>query len=158
MKFIINNLTPFLFFLCMVLFVSCKKMDLSEHSYANFNEAAKAKAIGKGSWIPAFIPRSATNIKEIHDIDTNEIWLTCSIDTNYDKLESEGLIKMDGRQVEYPRRRWTKWWPAFLAISTAQEQEITAIYSFYKCPDGGFVAVSKTQLFYWHLGGKVAGK
>lgn len=40
-------------------------------SYRSFDEAEKAEAIKRG-WIPVIVPRDATAIVEVHDLDTNE--------------------------------------------------------------------------------------
>lgn len=41
-----------------------------EGIYATYAEAERAGAVERG-WIPAFVPRSATEIEEVHDLDTN---------------------------------------------------------------------------------------
>jgi len=43
--------------------------------FANYNEV-KASGIMDRGWIPTYIPKSATNIKEQHDIDTNWVEVT----------------------------------------------------------------------------------
>jgi hypothetical protein len=43
-----------------------------EESYATAGDARKAGAVDRG-WIPAVIPASATNLRERHNVDTNEV-------------------------------------------------------------------------------------
>ena len=43
-------------------------------SYATYGDAERAGAVARG-WIPSFVPRSATDIREVHDLDTSEQWL-----------------------------------------------------------------------------------
>ena len=43
-------------------------------SYATYSDAERAGAVARG-WIPTFVPRSATDILEAHDLDTNHQWL-----------------------------------------------------------------------------------
>jgi hypothetical protein len=47
-------------------------------SYVTYAEAERAGAVTRG-WIPPFVPRSATDIREVHDLDTNEQWLRFSV-------------------------------------------------------------------------------
>ena len=44
--------------------------DVMEEHFATWAVAERAGAVEQG-WIPAFVPRSATNIRETHNIDTN---------------------------------------------------------------------------------------
>jgi hypothetical protein len=42
--------------------------------YSSLAEARAAGALDRG-WIPPSLPASATNLREVHDIDTNERWI-----------------------------------------------------------------------------------
>jgi hypothetical protein len=42
--------------------------------YATYADAERAGAVARG-WVPSFTPRSATDIREVHDLDTNDQWL-----------------------------------------------------------------------------------
>lgn len=42
-----------------------------EETYATWAEADRAGAVERG-WVPAFVPTTAHDIMEIHDIDTNQ--------------------------------------------------------------------------------------
>jgi hypothetical protein len=54
------------------LLVSCS--DRVGGHYPTYTDAERADAIRRGV-IPTFVPRSATDIWEEHDLDTNEQWL-----------------------------------------------------------------------------------
>lgn len=43
-------------------------------TYPTYAEAEQDSAIARG-WIPAYIPRSAREIREVHNVDTNRQWL-----------------------------------------------------------------------------------
>lgn len=45
-----------------------------EAEYATHAEAESKGAVAKG-WIPPFVPSSSTDIREVHDLDTNWQWL-----------------------------------------------------------------------------------
>ena len=63
---------PFIASLLLSL-VACS--DEKEASYATFGEAERAGAIERG-WLPPFVPHSARQISERHDLDTNAQELT----------------------------------------------------------------------------------
>ena len=60
--------------------LGCEWMDTVENNYADLDAAIKVNAVGTGKWIPGFLPSSARNIHETHNLDTNESWLTFEID------------------------------------------------------------------------------
>ncbi len=47
--------------------------DIDVNKYKNVKEVRKDKAIERG-WVPAILPKSAYNITEIHDLDTNRLY------------------------------------------------------------------------------------
>jgi hypothetical protein len=51
-----------------VLLFTCAQQ--REERYATYNDAVEQGAVRRG-WIPAYVPRNATNIAEVHDLDTN---------------------------------------------------------------------------------------
>ena len=51
------------------------------NKYQNYEEIIEHAGIERG-WIPKFIPTSAVNINEKHDLDTNEIILKFNFDVN----------------------------------------------------------------------------
>ena len=48
--------------------VACS--DVMDESYASWPDAERAGAIRRG-WVPAFVPASAHDIRDIHNLDTN---------------------------------------------------------------------------------------
>ena len=52
--------------------------DVLDESYSDMNEAIKDGAIDRG-WIPEWIPKTAINIKELHNLDTNQSALAFDI-------------------------------------------------------------------------------
>jgi hypothetical protein len=53
--------------------------DTFEKTYSSLAEAESDDAVTRG-WIPDFVPRNAHNIRDIHNIDTNEQTLTFFIE------------------------------------------------------------------------------
>lgn len=62
-----------------VYLISSAEVIVSE--YANYKHARTEKAVGKSKWLPSWLPESATNIREVHSIDTNQVWLEFRIDS-----------------------------------------------------------------------------
>jgi len=46
----------------------------SETPVTEYSSLAEARALDKG-WIPSGLPASATKLREVHDIDSNESWI-----------------------------------------------------------------------------------
>lgn len=43
--------------------------------FRNYDDAAKNDAVGPGKWLPSWLPKSASEIHEAHNIDSNQVWL-----------------------------------------------------------------------------------
>lgn len=54
------------------VFIGCS--DLQELHYQNLDAARSDGAFERG-WLPVTIPSTSSNIREAHDLDTNEGWL-----------------------------------------------------------------------------------
>lgn len=67
-------------------------MSYQERPRSFFATYADAKAAGMFSkgWLPSYLPRSAKNINEGHDLDTNEVWASFEFDvSDIASVESE---------------------------------------------------------------------
>ncbi len=62
-------------FLLLLLVFSLSKLDETSASYENYSEVASTPGLFDSGWIPLWLPKSAFNIKESHNVDTNESWL-----------------------------------------------------------------------------------
>ncbi|MGO4550470.1 hypothetical protein AB4059_05125 [Lysobacter sp. 2RAF19] len=51
-------------------------MDIASQSYTSYGAARDAGALGKWKWLPSDLPESARDIREMHDVDTNEVWFS----------------------------------------------------------------------------------
>jgi hypothetical protein len=66
------------FALLLVLVVaSSRYLERPRSSFATYAEA-EAAGMFKAGWLPSYLPKSATNIEERHDIDTNNVWASFS--------------------------------------------------------------------------------
>jgi hypothetical protein len=53
----------------------CEYIENPKSHFENYDEA-KASGLMERGWIPTFIPKSSTEIREIHNIDTNRVRMT----------------------------------------------------------------------------------
>jgi hypothetical protein len=94
-----------------------------ESSYSSLGEAQRSGAIDKG-WIPAWLPPSATDIRELHDIDTNESMLVFASDATHDWELPGDCQPVSYLQVPSPRLS-RRWWPA--------PELLERSYDFHRC-------------------------
>lgn len=139
--------------------IGCEWMDTVEQSYPDLDAAKKANAIGEGKWIPDFLPPSARNLREIHNLDTNESWLAFQIESS-DLDPMTGSCK-DAAQSDVvgPRKSPGRWWPQSL-VQSSGDPEALKRFKFFQCVDSGEVAVDleAKQVFYWDRGVRPAHK
>lgn len=130
------------------------RMDIIDITYPNYDAVIQAGALGKGKWIPEFLPRSAVNIRETHNIDTNEEWLFFNFNYSTD-IENLGKSckQVSSHNIVYPRYPGG-WWPKTLYRRNEDTQSLDRNYEYYSCEDGGIIAIDskKGEVFYWHLG------
>lgn len=98
--------------------------DIQTNKYKNISEVKKDKAMHRG-WIPTIVPKSAYNIKETHDLDTNTVFgrfkykeedevhfiekLTELDDDNETLIWNHFLFRID-REINCVRFKNTKTW------------------------------------------------
>ena len=84
-----NAATARIWAVCLGLATICVACDwelkdqVSHSRYANYAEAVQADAIAKG-WVPQFLPRTATNIMEWHNVETDRSRVEFSFDAKTD--------------------------------------------------------------------------
>lgn len=124
--------------LLMSLLTGCAELsgdgDITSSTYASFQEASE-KGVFESGWLPRALPRSATNIVEVHNIDSSEMWITF----RYANNDIQDLTKecVTGRKVQFPNTKRTKrdvaWWPTkLIAGSDEQSRKQWVILS---CPN-----------------------
>jgi len=129
-----------------VLLCSCNEM--FESRYANKAEADRDGAISRG-WIPSWLPASATDIREIHDIDTNETWLKfAAMEADLLALATQCSAIPGAPKRLPPQIR--SWWPGDLSDDRARPVDA---YQFLAChaDHGGYLAIDRknARAYYW---------
>jgi hypothetical protein len=89
--------------------------DRRESAFANVKEARASGAVARG-WVPNDLPESASDLRELHDLDTNEVWGTFRLPSSEQApaitLAPVETSKISGHSVRSPR---ASWWPARLS-------------------------------------------
>lgn len=129
-------------------------MESTEVTYQDFEAAIKAKAVGEGKWIPGFLPPSATGIRERHNLDTNEVWLSFQFNQSDPNPMMASCDRVTEDKVTYPRKSPSDWWPRILTQLPGGVQTSDQVYEYYQCKDGGTMAINakRSEAFYWELG------
>lgn len=133
---------PTLFALCLIL-TSCDLV--MDSSYATKQEAVDAEMIAKG-WIPAWVPQEATDLREVHDLDSNVSALAFSKPRSKQLLLPSGCRPVNHSATQ-PALFNRSWWPSDAALKRA--------YTFFRCePEfdkSVFVATSRTgdHVLFW---------
>ena len=115
--------------------ISCDENPISH--YPAWGDVVKDTAVARG-WIPSFVPKSATNIWEQHDLDTNVGVLRFSAPPCDLALMAASLHQVPGSDFAgiAPRMGGAKeWWP--VALAEGDVEKLVRI--------GGFVIYSHTD-------------
>ena len=107
--------------LLVLLVVLSGCSDLLESSYANYDEVVADNAIRRG-WIPIFLPKSASNIQEIHNLENNEIWLVFNLKSDDYKAMVRSCNSIPMSEIQYPSRA-VSWWPDALSPDLEDPKE-----------------------------------
>lgn len=139
----INISKPITIGLFSGLLVSCltgcfRLLEIDANSYQNYEEVVADGAIQRG-WIPDYLPVSAVNIYEKHDLDTNETIVKFWISTNEIKSLIRNCQKVD--TFSTPKILTAKWWSNEL-ISSAETH-------FYCNEDKAYMVVDNKTVYYW---------
>ncbi|MNM94606.1 hypothetical protein D3C81_1070160 [compost metagenome] len=128
--------------LCLIL-TSCDLV--MDSSYATKQEAVDAEMITKG-WIPAWVPEEATDLREVHDLDSNVSALAFSKPRSKQLLLPPGCRPVNHSATQ-PALFNRSWWPSETALKRA--------YTFFRCePEfdkSVFVATNRTgnRVLFW---------
>ena len=134
------------------IFVGCGANDYVESRYDDLAAARAAGAVASG-WIPSFLPSSATAIRETHNLDTNEVWVTFS--AAREVVDGVEACEHSSRgEVVLPRKARLTRWPDVLSEGSGGGQSTPSSYVFYRCGTTAFVAVDEANAkgFFWRRG------
>ncbi|MGH8603840.1 MAG: hypothetical protein ACREXR_14015 [Gammaproteobacteria bacterium] len=123
--------------LLVALIAGCAELsgegDIKSSTYTSFQQASEMGVFESG-WLPRALPRSATNIVEVHNVDSSEIWARF----RYSGNDILGLTKgcAADRKTQLPNAERTKrdaeWWPAELTEGSAKQSRNK--WMIFSCP------------------------
>jgi len=93
-------------FLVFALTTSCGERVST--SYADFAAAQTSGAVARG-WVPGWLPNSASELHEIHDVDTNQSMLTFDYGRSSKFVIPESCVANSGPVPDPPFA--VRWWP-----------------------------------------------
>ena len=116
--------------------------------YATLKDAENAGAVSRG-WLPDWLPKSAVEIEEAHDVDTNISALQLTFSPSEDWRPPEECGSVDLPSI--PKAKGLDDWP-----DDVPPRWSTPRHSFMQCEDGkAFLAFSMQsgEMFYWRTNG-----
>ena len=118
----------------LLIAVGCTPGETPEEAYAGYDEALADGAIERG-WIPVWLPETAVNIQEKHDLDSNASILVIDVAGSFAIPEGCNLTtESRASNLSAP------WWPA----ATVAELPV------YDC-DNGYLALDdgESRVYFW---------
>ncbi len=122
--------------------------DVRDAAFTTYQEALASGAMEQG-WVPVWVPREATEIREVHNIDTNESALSFVLPPGNQWTPPAPCQRAEGGEFPEP------------AFSRAWLPQAYGDYSFFRCPSAvkssvpiiEAVAVSKDgqQVLNWRV-------
>jgi hypothetical protein len=108
------------------------KLEVTEVSFNSYADIAAINGIFSAGWIPAWLPKSARGIKEVHDIDSNAGWLIFSFDKGDQFYLKCTSIRRE--EIYLPEENRVGRFPAFVKGAHNQLKS-NANLLFYRCND-----------------------
>jgi hypothetical protein len=133
---------------------SCDRLETSDDFYASYEQLSTTKE--PGNWIPSFIPRTATDIRGRHKIDSGAQLLTFYCEGDPNTFSGEYCKETTASEVQLPKSGFldVTWWPPGLVQGGTRVQEFEQ-YKFFICERQAFLAITgktgRRQAFYWRI-------
>jgi len=122
-------------FMAIFCLVSCSLLEVQSSEYPDYQSVLADGAIDRG-WIPEFLPRSAAQIREKHDLDSNASLLVFSFEAGDHAELKQACSPADN--IESPTLQ-ASWWPKDLPSHDL---------AFYRCLDG-YLGLSIGTAYFW---------
>ena len=152
-----NRTSKFLL-LCLIVFLLTACSERATKFYPKYEDAANDGAVKRG-WIPEIVPKTATEIHEQHDLDTNEVWIRFNIPSLDRSRLTAGLKKLTDEEIskvklKAPKANW--WFEGLIQQSPANDNALNAEIYAVKCNGDGYLAFDRTsqRVYYWCMSRK----
>ena len=115
--------------MCVLFLVSCERTDVSFESY---DELVQENALQSG-WYPLWLPESSTDIREAHDIDTNDSMLSARV------RDPAWRMPTSCREVDAvpPAPFARSWWPTDVSRESG--------WALFACEPGEYAAMHDVE-------------
>ena len=144
-------------FLCLFVLLAVSCSERSTAYYQRYEDAVKEGAVKRG-WIPVWVPTTATDIHEQHDLDTNNVWVRFTAPASEKTRITAGLKRLPDTEilrVKAPHPSRTDWWfEGLVQQSPANDNALNAEIYVVKCGENkvvGYIALERTteKVYYW---------
>jgi hypothetical protein len=142
--------------ICLFVFLISSCSERLTAYYPKYEDAVKEGAVKRG-WIPGWVPTTATEIHEQHDLDTNNVWVKFTAPVSEKTRITAGLKKLSDTEilkVTTPHPSRTDWWfEGLVQQSPANDNALNAEIYVVKCSENrvGHIALERTtdKVYYW---------
>jgi hypothetical protein len=124
-------------------------MDTSERKYVSYESALRADEIGPHRYIPMYVPRDATDIRIISNVESNEGWLSFRAANDSIALMLTSCSRIPWKDVRLPRYA-PDGWPRALE---PRDRKPPSDYDYYRCHSHGVTAIQpgSGEVFDWRF-------
>ena len=113
-----------------VLWYSFLRMEITRISFQSYKDAQPAIQAG---WLPEWLPKSAYEISESHDIDSNISWTKFGFTTS-ERFQEPFCISVDKQRIHVPDVMYVKRFPVFVR-EMHKELTVNSGLQFYDCSE-----------------------
>lgn len=124
--------------------VACRNPDVVSSSHDSMGDAVASGIVRQG-WVPDWLPEHARQIREIHDLDTNEWAVSFAYASERGLAVPDGCMQTKGLETLAPRLG-AEWWPEDVPASVLNMPR----HEYFQC--AGYVlakADSRGEGFVW---------
>lgn len=112
------------------LLYSFLSTEITHISFQSYEDAQPAIQAG---WLPEWLPKSAYEISESHDIDSNISWTKFGFSTS-ESFREPFCISVDKQRIRFPDVRYVKRFPVFVR-EMHKELTVNSGLQFYDCSE-----------------------
>jgi hypothetical protein len=123
--------------LAAVLALTCASCERTSQSFATYDELVQRNALQSG-WFPAWLPASSHDIREAHDIDTNQSMLSAQVGDPSWRLPASCHAVATAPKAPFSK----DWWPADLTQESG--------WRLFSCAPGEYAATRSAQNLVLH--------
>lgn len=148
-----------LLLLCVITFQLIACSERATKYYPKYEDAASDSAVKRG-WIPEIVPKTATEIHEQHDLDTNDVWLRFNVPSlGKGKLSAglKGLTDEEISKIKLKNPSKADWWfEGLIQQSPSNDNALNAEVFRVNCNGDGYLAIDRStqRVYYWCTGRK----